>query len=117
MISANELRIGNWYDHFGEYKQATHITISEVWESKRQWVIPIPLTPKVLSKIVGFIEIGVTGCFYNQEINIGIDADKEGNLYLYNNGDLEAHPKELKYLHQLQNLIHALEGTELEIKF
>jgi hypothetical protein len=116
MIQASDLRIGNWYDHNGEYKQASHNTIYEVWESEREWCKGIPLTPEVLEK-----------CGFHKHNNAWVQEDfTENNSKFYFsiwsvdneefNYNSAEFPIELKYLHQLQNLIYVIKGEELTYK-
>lgn len=115
MIQVNELRIGNYYDHNGEYKQATPNTILEVWEAERTWCKPIEITEEWI-KNFGF-EFDI---FYQRLSNgkICIDwYDKICSLSW-----CKAHRDDIlryeypKYVHQLQNLYKALTGEELTIK-
>lgn len=106
MINVRELRIGNWYDHNGQYRQATPSTIEETWHDERPWCEPIPLTEEILLRC-GFEE-GQTGYYFKDDIIISV----EGQVYF---GENEVHIAEIYHLHQLQNLVYALTGEELEI--
>lgn len=50
-LTAQQLRIGNYYNHNGEIRQVTPNTILEVWEAEREWCKPIPLTEEWLLKL------------------------------------------------------------------
>ena len=122
-MKANELRIGNYYDHNGESKQINPSTIGEVWVAERTWCKPIPLTADWLVNL-GFehekdncykIPCKIIGGYYkvyysriNNEIHaFGVsyeDEPKEVNNFSWN----------IKHLHQLQNLYFALTGEELQ---
>lgn len=127
MINKNELRIGNiieWNDDKGRdcfYRVARldednlgADCISEefAWFPDRWTIlyndaIPIPLTPEILEKI-GITQISIGGRKYF------IDRWGDGTVSIYDRHiDLSDIP--CKYLHQLQNLIFALTGEELEV--
>ena len=132
MIKANELRIGNWYNHNGEYCQVSPSTILEVWESPRKWVQPIHLTPEILGKSEGFEMIlwngvfrqyyfsitnnTVLSLFFGEYIGFENRLDKVtfGTHPYYSGCTYGNFP--VKYLHQLQNLYFALTGEELTFK-
>jgi outer membrane protein assembly factor BamD (BamD/ComL family) len=108
MIKANELRIGNWYDHNGRYEQVTPNTILEVWESERTWVKPIPLTTEILEKC-GFEQQNGVMAWEKEDVVIAFST--LGNFFR-----LYPRTNRIKYLHQLQNLYFALTGEELTFK-
>lgn len=104
MIQANELRIGNWFEFEGKYWRAVVITTNDAPEEN-----PILLTPEILEK-AGFIKGDIDFdyiCEYFQlyEDNNGWRVGFDGNVI----------NTSLKYLHQLQNLYHAVSGEELNI--
>lgn len=115
MIQANELRIGNWYDHNGSYRQVTPNTIEEVWEGERIYVNPIPLTPEILEKWCGFENddndflIGIS-----ERTNLHINLIKKRTLLESYDGIIAL--CNISYLHQLQNLYFALTGKELNVQ-
>jgi hypothetical protein len=118
---ANELRIGNLIN----YEQTTHV-ITEIsktmiihcWVKNKKdeyvsdfsEISPIPLTPEILEKC-GFEKANDNfGGYLSPLYKVGrirINDNEWYNSCFYTT---------VKYLHQLQNLIHALTGTELEIK-
>ena len=122
MIQANELRIGNWYDDYGNYKQVTPNDILKAWESERFWMEPILLTPEILEKC-GF-EFQHIGNYirYSSEFTF-IELDNDGDFYHVfikqkdttdsNICDVVILDCNVSYLHQLQNLYYALTQTEL----
>jgi hypothetical protein len=109
-MRAQELRIGNWYDHNGIHRQVFPITITEVWEAQRIWCKPIPLTEEWLLKLGG---IKATDSF-------------GGYLFYYPNGNgmriknnewsTQHLTVKVEFVHQLQNLYFSLTGEELIIK-
>ena len=105
-MKANELRIGNWYDHNGIPTQVTPNTIEEVWEAERIWCKAIPLTEEWLLKF-WFISNPYEDRYEKGSIHIECLKTK-GETYLWIEN--MAH---IKYVHQLQNLYFALTGEEL----
>jgi hypothetical protein len=131
---ATELRIGNYYDSYGEIKQVTPNVIEEVFTSQRSWCKPIPLTEEWLLKF-GFNKENTTmsshhGPFFSISIDdykycfayaefrkdwgfyqeytdspFGTDNDKK---YFVSHGIIN--------VHQIQNLWLALTGEELILK-
>lgn len=131
MIAANELRIGNYVSDihsengiwkivsigeltakYGNYK-------SNVYSSKFENITPIPLTPEILYKC-GFVKSKrVQGGFTIDGLEIDLDyitQDQDGYEFEYKFGLSDKwNIVHVKYLHQLQNIIHALTGKELNI--
>jgi hypothetical protein len=121
MIAANELRIGSLIN----YEQTTHV-ITEISKTlvRHRWVknqkddyvsdfseiSPITLSPEILEKC-GFEKANDNfGGYLSPLYKVGrirINDNEWYNSCFYTT---------VKYLHQLQNLIFALTGTELEIK-
>ena len=110
MIKAKELRIGNWV--LDMYDNKVKVTIID---DTVDWAKPIPLTPEILEKS-GFVkQMEWTYCI---EIQVGQKlvyylGEKGWSIGNKNYSDFE----NLKYLHQLQNLYHALTGEELEVNY
>ena len=110
MIPINELKIGNYIDEQGLYLQVGMIQQGLFDASE-----PIPLTDEILCDWCGF-KSDHPAYYY-----IFIEDDKF-HVY-YNNSGLHrydvkyryAYLKEIKYLHELQNLYFALTGEELTI--
>lgn len=130
-MKANELRINNWYDHNGDYRQVTPNTIEEVWESERSWCRPIPLTEEWLLKF-GFENSSHPDFDFhiniphlrdnNYKSTIGVIEWSDGVIEVYRvNGKTDVHTAEtcgvatIQYVHQLQNLYFALTGEELNL--
>ena len=130
MINKSELRLGNWvFGHdpqsmsYGvkKYFQVDEISEDgincwrvEGFDSEYATFDPIPLTPEVLLA-AGFQKnkwaeeysrslFGDYSLSFDEVLTFKCDDD----FYNYN-------LTQIKYLHQLQNLIHSLTGTELEI--
>lgn len=118
MIKASELRIGNMVRGFGEYDglplpicslhsdNTFRLLVGEksIGCFSTREIKPITLTPEWLERL-GYKDLG--GYFSNTKD--GLWPQKDGG-FLY--GDIE---KEVKYVHQLQNLHFALTGEELTI--
>lgn len=137
MINRNELRIGNWVKtyNFSDIEPYQDVQVKGIhpngklfFQSQGQpytyWSLtedkdghcsidPIPLTPEIL-KSCG---LGATnGIEIKNNIWLVIHCDSdEANIYnIYKNETLQL-KIECKYLHQLQNLMFALTGKELEV--
>ena len=126
MIQAKELRIGNWaYSPIME----DNIKVDCITGSIN--VEPIPLTEEWLIKF-GFELDGeqINGKYYKKQLNyssgftdylsIGDKGDDKSPIYLFDltsdYGKFFVLPYHYKHVHQLQNLIFALTGEELETK-
>lgn len=123
MIQSNELRVGN------KIRYTAHIlTVAEIHKNSEVKTIEaingfldcyegIPLTPELLEKC-GFVSTrdGGTPAWWHgrnpvtHDFLIVVKYSPSRSLYYYQN----VHFK-LKYLHELQNLFHALTGEELTI--
>lgn len=138
MISANELRIGNWFKNGNNFYQSTgvlklgsyyksitgHGDIFAYYEALE----PIPLTEKILlkcgfEKILTFNEWRRNKILKHEHFNFPLYEHEKINMYLYPffggnflfyNG-CTMNVSHMPYLHQLQNLYYALTGKELEI--
>jgi len=113
-MKAQEMRLGNWYDHHGTPKQVTVSVIEDVWESERIWVKPIKLTEEWLVRF-GFEKV----LNRYKKININtINGKNAPFIVLYLDGfeydDLRFRTK-LIHVHQFQNLYHSLTGEELTL--
>lgn len=127
MINPNELRIGNWVIHNNPltdksvYHQVTAGTFSKLTFHAREYE-PIPLTPELLEKC-GFVKIESGSTPYGDH-DAYIIGEESGRLIWsagrllkpIPNGYLRIAQAEIKYLHQLQNIIFDMTGEELEIK-
>jgi hypothetical protein len=116
MITAAELRIGNWILDFGIACKVHPLIIARLVTIENEGKIcinidPIPLTEEVLIK-AGFVEQDMTGDsseWYIPGERSLFSLIKE-NKFCYN------YKTEINYLHQLQNLHYVLTSKELEIK-
>jgi len=78
-------------------------------------ITPIPLTEEWLERL-GFHKGSIpepdgSRCYYKGMLDV---IFKTSNGFIYSNHKASGHTK-IEYLHQLQNIIFALEGVELEI--
>jgi hypothetical protein len=123
-MRANELRIGNWVNDDGDIEQVNKDHFYEDdYVDNLKGVEPIPLTEEWLVKF-GFDNhlkkrIGDTDLYLQVDSK---DSLTEHGVYLSTDiGDgLTTDPKTYIdgyfFIHQLQNLYHALTGEELTIK-
>jgi len=107
MIQANGLRIGNYYNHNGDYKKVNVNVIEELEISDRLWIKPIELTEEILLKCENITK---TNGYPYKMLN-GFIKIRNG-VFFFKYYDLEI---ELPYLHTLQNIYFALIGQELQI--
>jgi len=117
-MNANELRIGNWVKtntqivgtnspEFGKITQIYMDGFSVDYHYPAKWYEPIPLTTEILEKS-GFIideEMGVSRLFTDS-----FCFDYYDGCFWFKTSQIE-----IKYLHQLQNIIFALTFKELNI--
>lgn len=128
-MKQTELRIGNLVSHDGITREVTEIGTKEMREgicgyvrfknigtwlehNQKNLVHPIPLTEKWLLRF-GFKEFPIqseTHPWSDWELD---DFVISMPYFSFVWGDTET---EIKYVHQLQNLYHALTGQELKIK-
>lgn len=118
MIQANELRIGNLVSFYGKFEKVESIGTYGVSFNNGfgKYTLPnlrpIPLTEEILlrcgAKLHG-IEyiIKASALPIKIRISYGIAYCEFGNVYLGGR---------IKFLHELQNLYHALTGQELKIE-
>lgn len=121
MIFIDELRIGNWVERIGFPLKVTGIKGSDIWLDSNGFefehyfydgIKPIPITKYWIDKF----KIGEP--IKNQEgLNLAICFRafpiahwKDESMTIYINDFVKIH---VKYVHQLQNLHHALTGEEL----
>ncbi len=115
-MKASELRIGNYYNQFGNAEKVSWSTLKTLEESTTEqlWCKPIPLTEEWLlkfgfekklncSNMIYYILAGKCLLEYNLTHNIA-DIVKKVHLDLF---------IEIEYVHQLQNLYFALTNEEL----
>lgn len=123
MIDAKELRIGNWVRQLGKPCQIDLGVLFHLAQGGHavEGFDPIPLTPELLEK-AGF-KIVVGQAFTAMASKEGIDlfflypaiGETLEVVFAFNNLQGETTRRELKYVHELQNLLMALNGQELEI--
>jgi hypothetical protein len=131
-MKANELRIGNWVIcHFMNVEIKTQVLwmtydilqqkyFAHVKDGERinGYCIetnckPIPLTPELLDRC-GFVKEGILYHYGKFSIAFGDTIiTSDGRTYFNSWAILDHSPK---YLHQIQNIYHALTGNELEVK-
>ena len=107
-MKANELRIGNYVDiKHDEYEcESYQFDFESGWNM--EYIHPILLTEEWLMKF-GFESDGIE--WWNGVLSLGIYKD---GLYYCPTEDIHYRlGKEFKYVHQLQNLHHALTDEEL----
>ena len=111
-IKAGEIRIGNWYDQFGNYHQVSAETIKTLSEAPENqiWCKPIPLTEEWL------VEFGATTYEFDNgqpnQYRIGED------FYVIRDGVITDYGTSVKlpFVHTLQNLYFAKRGKELTLQ-
>lgn len=112
-MEANELRIGNLIRRKSNYEvlRATTGILSnwDILNTKHPGYEGIPLTEEWLEKF-GFKYAKGWNMWQGE---IEVYKHKDGSFSWYNEGDVSV---PLVYVHQLQNLVFALTGKELEIK-
>ena len=118
MIKANELRIGNFYDHKGRIEQATVNTIAEVWDAERTWCKPIPITEEWLLRF-GFEKVDVDFSIEIGRQGFSVSKAQDDDLVLLFREDVGLNYNALKFIdhiHELQNIIFALTDQELQLQ-
>ena len=115
----NELRVGNLILFDDKVVDVTGIAKSGFYFGKHgfainllEWFQPIPLTEEWLLK-AGFEKVGVN---YQKDWILLWTYLKTGEVHFVLNepNSNKRHITELKFVHQLQNLYFALEGSELD---
>jgi hypothetical protein len=122
-MKANELRIGNLYNQFGNIHQVNGHIISELEKAPQGqlWCKPIPLTEEWLLKM-GFDISSSSGYnIKNNGIEIDVWFNDDGlinDIQISSTNISGAYPniKHFQYVHQLQNLYFALTNEELTMK-
>ena len=122
MILASDLRIGNWVQRIGWPLQIVGIKGTDIWLDSKGYefehyfydgINPIPITEDWLLKL-GFHETQRMAKYVEFSINndyflrLPICKHLEKDYWYALRGEVK-----IKYVHQLQNLYHALTGEEL----
>lgn len=120
MMQASEYRIGNWVSNGEVDYQITGATILHL-EIKPSDAIakPIPITPEWLERF-GLITDktdNVITLYENDCFDLRCSWDDELGFQIWFESDYhESAVKNIKYIHQLQNLYFALTGEEITTK-
>ena len=118
MIQANELRIGNWLTYpnskpfmvdIPDFKDGGSL------DEDLEIIEPILLTHEILEN-AGFVKSQTFDKMFLFGNNIAISTADDILRVIKGNFVCQIILTEIQYLHQLQNLIFALTGKELEIK-
>lgn len=119
MIQANELRINNWVQYNGdnttiqgvdtEHPSLNRITWGEVEYDE---IYPIPLTEEILLDC-GFEKSKTSDKFFTKNNSIGVSTSDNKFRFIQGNFVCQIILRELKYLHQLQNIIFSICEEEL----
>lgn len=121
---ASDLRIGNWVQRIGWYYQIVGIKNSDIWVEAKGIAIeyclydgfhPIPLTEEWLEKFGLIHELSRYDDYWYLLGSdwFGIEFDEESNNWFCILLSGKRSIAEFKYVHQLQNLVHALTGEYL----
>ena len=116
-MKASELRIGNYVESSGGWplRSVNAHGLSTILNEIESYK-PIPLTEDWLLKF-GFEISDYYKNYYNGVCSVKYDGDRE---FILSKDESDANcytiDAEIKYVHQLQNLYHALTGEELTIK-
>ena len=132
-IKTSDLRLGNWLYYTNETKFLMQVVAigddwvqldfegneSDVFENTDKEIYPIPFSDRFLSELSKNIiydgYLMYIGPNNDLEVYVGI---KDGVIFLtpsVNDDDFEIGIS-IRYVHELQNIYHALTGKELEIK-
>jgi hypothetical protein len=117
MIQANEMRIGSWV-HDMPFDRAFQITAKHFANIESQTYRPIKLSPEILEK-AGFKKMKGWGTPLYRYGDIIISQPLEDSFsfgYYREAGRRGTTATGFKYVHELQNLVFALTGTELTIE-
>jgi len=107
MIDSRELRIGNWVDDHGNYRQITRLNMSQTIVDN-----PIPLSEEVLLKCPQLYQTPSGFFFRNEFISIELTTRGYCRISVANN------PIKIYYLHEFQNVYPWFANRqELEVKW
>ena len=124
MIAASSLRIGNWIDNYHSPYDRGQVTAEHFSTVDSDGFISgdgIPLTADILER-VGFNRdsegwyLSADNKLYDPlELNgVGSYSQRNTTIFAFKHGS-SILKRGVKYVHQLQNLYHALTGEELTI--
>jgi len=112
MIKSKDLRIGNYvFDNMGGLLKIEGI--SDV--SLTGHLLPIPITLEWLNRF-HIKNTDDPNKFIHHWKGFYFKLEKVGNGYFLKSSAGTVESKPLNYVHQVQNLYHALTGVELELK-
>jgi hypothetical protein len=109
-MEVNELRIGNYYNQFGNNEKVSWATLKTLGEdmNEKLWCKPIPLTREWLVNFK-FEELKKDCRTFFKKGKFKVELSNGGNVYYNRNIFISS-------VHQLQNLYFALTGEELTFK-
>jgi hypothetical protein len=107
-MKANEIRLGNYYNQFGNIHQVNGHIISELEKAPQGqlWCKAIPLTEEWLLKF-GFIK--------HENHSIWYTLNKV-DVWFFDGKYVNDNDVEINFVHELQNLYFALTKKELTMK-
>ena len=111
-MKASELRIGNYYNQFGNTEKVCHVVIKNLTEAPdgQLWCKPIPLTEEWLLRMGVEVYEFDNGEPNQYRLKSRLIVIRENSFCDYGSN------VKIKYVHSLQNLYFALTNQELEIK-
>ncbi len=119
-MKATDLRIGNYVNYLGEVQEVTGIDSEYVYLDtitfdyvEHDEIEPIPITEEWLLKLGFEPEEEDSAYYFSEECEyLQVVNYVDGFVFEKENTELVS----LNYIHELQNLYHAITGNELEIK-
>lgn len=112
MIKINEIRLGNIVlNRFNEIEVLNIIDSMQWLEDDYNGLL---LTDDLLTKLKFTKKELVTITFY-EDYNIALNLGNKRSDYAYYLKGWKGYSKEIRYLHELQNLYFALTGKELDV--
>lgn len=119
MITATEIRYGNWVQNQNGYPIRVNYhffgMIERLGKDHSEACSGIPLTPEILEKR-GFVKWEPQPRIIQwrwKEGELTAEIGDKGSIYI---SPADVYWIDVKYLHQLQNLIFVLTGEELNVK-
>ena len=121
-MEANELRLNNWVNHCNKEVQITIHDLFDIAVFEDDVFTPIPLTEEWLLKFgfnkeykKGYIGIDVFNSDFVLTEPLKMGEWQTNYTFQFETGSVPKF-KEIKYVHQLQNIYFALTGEELILK-